>query len=132
MLVLDTHALLWWADDSGGLSATALAAIDAERERAGELVVSAISAWEITMLVEKQRLALSLSVDSWLSGVTAVEGVVFHPVDAVIGMKSATLPGPFHKDPADRMIVATARELGAPLVTADEKIRSYRHVRSIW
>lgn len=132
MLVLDTHALLWWVDDRGGLSTTARTAIDAERARAGELVVSAISAWEIAMLVEKHRLSLSLSVDTWLSRVAAVEGVLFYPVDATIGMKSAALPGPFHKDPADRMIVATARELGAPLVTADEKIRHYRHVRSIW
>ena len=54
------------------------------------------------------------------------------PVDNVIAVRSTELPGDFHKDPADRFIVATARKLSAPLVTADEKIRAYAHVRTIW
>lgn len=88
-----------------------------ERELgSGQIVVSAIAAWEIAMLVEREMLVLSMDVASWLTTVSAV-------VD---------LPGEFHKVPADRMIVATARKLAVPLVTRDEKIRAYKHVNTIW
>ena len=73
-----------------------------------------------------------MDVEEWLSAVEQIEAVNFVPVDNEIAVRSAQLPGEFHKDPADRIIVATSRKLGAPLVTADEKIRGYRHVRSIW
>ena len=84
------------------------------------------------MLVAKGRLALSMDVAEWLSYVGSIEAVNFVPVDNEIAVKSTELPGDFHKDPADRLIVATARKLAAPLVTADEKIRAYQHVRTIW
>src|SRR5574340_1068965 len=61
-----------------------------------------------------------------------IEAVRFVPVDNQVAVKSPELPGEFHKDPADRMIVATARRFAAPLVTADEKIRGYPHVKTIW
>jgi PIN domain nuclease of toxin-antitoxin system len=64
--------------------------------------------------------------------VSQVEAVSFVPVDNDIAVKSIELPGEFHKDPADRIIVATARKLGAPLVTVDDRIRSYPHVRTLW
>ncbi|MHB1675966.1 MAG: PIN domain-containing protein [Sulfuriferula sp.] len=67
-----------------------------------------------------------------MATVAKIEAVRFLPVDIDITMKSVALPGEFHKDPADRMIVATARKLGAQLVTKDEKIRKYRHVKTIW
>lgn len=131
MLVLDTHVLVWWAGGTGQLSRAAQKAIETEREAGGALIVSAISAWEIVMLVSRNRLALSLDAELWLSRVAEVEGVRFQAVDALIAMKSASLPGAFHKDPADRMIIATARALGAALVTADEKILQCPHVRTI-
>lgn len=132
MIVLDTHALIWWA--SGATEQLSVAAQDAiARELAGgQIAVSSISAWEVSMLIAKGRLALSMDVAEWLACVSQIESVSFVPVDNTIAVKSTELPGEFHKDPADRMIVATARKLAAPLVTADEKIRAYPHVRTIW
>ena len=132
MIVLDTHALLWWASGGGeALSAAAARAIDAELA-GGQIMVSSISAWELAMLVDRGRVALSMDIEEWLSVVSQVEAVSFVPVDNEIGVKSIALPGAFHKDPADRIIVATARKLAAPLVTADEEIRRYPHVRTLW
>lgn len=132
MIVLDTHVLLWWASgDKAQLSAAAGQAIE-EELNGGQIVASSISAWELAMLVSKDRLALSVDVEEWLSVVSQIETVSFVPVDNEIAVKSIELPGEFHKDPADRIIVATARKLAAPLVTADEKIRGYPHVRTIW
>lgn len=84
------------------------------------------------MLVAKGRIALSMDIAEWLSVVKQIEAVSFVPVDNDIAVKSVELPGTFHKDPADRIIVATARKLAAPLVTADDKIRDYPHVRVLW
>lgn len=84
------------------------------------------------MLVNGGRLTLTMDVEQWLDTARQIEQIRFVPVDNDIAVKSTRLPGEFHKDPADRMIVATARKLGAPLITADEKIRDYAHVKSIW
>lgn len=133
MIVLDTHALVWWVNGDSRLSKRAKTAIEREqRAEDGLILISAISAWEIAMLIEKGRLTLTMSVDDWLDVVSEVEGVRFVPVDVAIGVQSTRLPGEFHKDPADRMIVSLARHLNAPLLTADEKIRAYKHVRSVW
>lgn len=132
MIVLDTHVLIWWASgDETRLSAAARAAIAAELD-GGDVVVSSISAWEVAMLVARERLALAMDVSEWLAVVGHIEHVRFVPVDNELAVKSTELPGEFHKDPADRIIVATARKLAAPLITADEKIRAYAHVKSIW
>ncbi|MEJ2768134.1 type II toxin-antitoxin system VapC family toxin [Mycetohabitans sp. B46] len=123
MIVLDTHALVWWVNGDDALSKKAKAAIERERELdGGQIIVSAISAWEIAMLVEREKLVLSMDVASWLTTVSAIDAVRFVPVDVESGLKSIDLPGEFHKDPADRMIVATARKLAVPLVTRDEKM----------
>lgn len=131
MIVLDTHTLVWWVTGDATLSKKAKSVIDREQD-GGEIIISAISAWEISMLVEKDRLVLSMDVSSWLATVAEIEGVNFLPVDVEIANKSVVLPGEFHKDPADRMIVATARKLAVPVVTKDEKIQSYPHVKTIW
>lgn len=132
MIVLDTHVLLWWASgDKDPLSAAALKAIEDELN-GGRILVSSISAWEVAMLVAKGRIALSMDVAEWLSVVAQIEQVRFVPVDNEIAVKSIELPGEFHRDPADRIIVATARKLAAPLITADDKILAYPHVRTIW
>lgn len=132
MIVLDTHALIWWASGARDqLSSAATQAIEAELE-GGRIMVSSISAWELAMLVARGRIALSMDIGEWLSVLGEIAAVGFVPVDNDIAVKSASLPGEFHKDPADRIIVATARKLAAPLVTADEKIRAYPHVRTIW
>ena len=132
MIVLDTHVLLWWVSGSDELSVAAKKAIKRTLTQGSELIVSSISAWEVSMLIDKERLILSMDVESWFDEVSQIDGVRFLPVDNEIGIKSTVLPGDFHKDPADRMIVATARKLAVPLVTADEKIRNYEHVKTIW
>jgi PIN domain nuclease of toxin-antitoxin system len=131
VIVLDTHALVWWATGDKELSRKARAMIERELD-GGQIVISAISGWEIAMLVQRERLVLTMDVATWLATVEQIEAVHFVPVDVEVGLKSVDLPGEFHKDPADRMIVATARKLAAPLVTRDEKIRAYAHVKTIW
>jgi PIN domain nuclease of toxin-antitoxin system len=132
VIILDTHALLWWASgDKGQLSSAAMQAIEAELN-GGQILVSSISAWELAMLVAKGRIALSMDTEEWLSVISQIEEVSFVSVDNEIAVKSVELPGEFHKDPADRIIVATARKLAAPIVTMDDKIHDYPHVHTIW
>lgn len=131
MIVLDTHALVWWIGSDRHLSRAASSAIRNELS-GGSLCISAISVWEIGMLVSKGRLALGMDADEWLNAVLAIQGVTLLPLTAKAALDSSRLPGTFHGDPADRMIVATARIENAPLVTVDKRIRAYRHVRTIW
>ncbi|MCP4377740.1 MAG: type II toxin-antitoxin system VapC family toxin [bacterium] len=132
MIVLDTHALIWWVNGDVQLSPRARKAIEKELAGDGQILVSAITAWEIAMLVAKSRLALTMNIDDWLSTVASIEGVAFVPVDPYVAVQSVRLPGEFHPDPADRMIVALARHHSVPLVTADAKIQAYRHVKTVW
>ncbi|MFY3457768.1 twitching motility protein PilT [Achromobacter xylosoxidans] len=131
MIVLDTHALVWWAAGDSQLSRAAREAIEAEAQD-GEILVSAISAWEVAMLAKAGRLALTMDAAAWLDTVAEVPAIRFVPVDVRISVQSVDLPGEFHKDPADRIIVATARHHSVPLVSADLKIRDYPHVQTIW
>jgi len=132
MIVIDTHVLVWWVNGSNSLSDIAEKLIKETLDSDSEVIISSISAWEIAMLLKKGHLVLSMDVESWFDEVSQIDGVRFVPVDKEISIKSTMLPGEFHKDPADRMIVATARKLAVPLVTADEKIIHYEHVRTIW
>lgn len=84
------------------------------------------------MLVQHERLVLGTDIEAWLQTGAQIREVRFVPVDNVIALRSNSLPDVFHKDPADRIIVATARVLSVPLVTADERIRKYEHVKTIW
>jgi PIN domain nuclease of toxin-antitoxin system len=131
VIELDTPVLLWWISGDGPLSEMAARAIGRELA-GGQIVISSISAWELAMLVNKKRIVLSMDVREWLSIAGQIEAVRFLPMDNEICIESTALPGDFHKDPADRIIVATARRLAVPLVTADEKIHAYPHVRTLW
>ena len=131
MIVLDTHALVWWAAGDSQLSRAARKAIEAEVQD-GEILISAISAWEVAMLAKAGRLALTMDAAAWLDTVAQVPAIRFVPMDVRISVQSVDLPGEFHKDPADRIIVATARHHSVPLVSADLKIRDYSHVQTIW
>jgi PIN domain nuclease of toxin-antitoxin system len=139
VILLDTHALIWWADgDRQRLSAAALEAIDQEIESARlpggtpGLLVSAISCWEVAMLVNRGRLALSLDVERWLALLASYPAVRLLALEPAVAVAATRLPEPFHADPADRFLVAQARALAIPLLSADSKIRSYAHVRSVW
>ena len=139
MILLDTHVVIWWANgDRLRLSTNALAAIDDAIESAGQpggspgLLVSAISCWEVAMLVNRGRLALSLDVERWLALLASHPSVRLLALDPTVAVAATRLPEPFHADPADRFLVAQARALGIPLLSADNKIRSYASVRSLW
>ena len=133
MIVLDTHALVWWVSDPAQLPAKARRVIDDVVASGGDAVrVSAITAWEVAMLVTRGRLRLTLDVEAWIAHVEALPFVEFIPVDNRVALRAVRLEGFPHRDPADRMIVATALGLGATLVTADERILAYRPVRSVW
>ena len=93
--------------------------------------VSAISCWEIAKLVEYGRLELPTSLDEWFDQALDYPGVQLLALTPEIAIESTRLPGDFHRDPADQIIVATARVYGCPLVTSDEKIVNYPHVTTI-
>ncbi len=128
MIVLDTHAWLWWAAAPEKLSARARAAIEATPQRG----VCAISAWEIAMLVEKRRLRLDRDVLAWLLQALGEDGMVLLPLTPEISVGAAGLGRGFPGDPADRMILATARHFDAPLVTKDARLRSFPDLPAIW
>ena len=131
MIVLDTHVLIWWVDGADKLSRIAANIIKrAQAENA--IMISSITAWEIAMPVDRGRLTLTMDVSAWLSTVSRVRGIKFIPVDNPIAIGAVDLPGEFQKDPADRLIVATARRFGVPLVTQDRRIRSYPHLKTVW
>ena len=132
MIVLDTHALIRWVSADHQLSSRAKKTIEGELSSNGQVLISSITSWEIAMLVEKGRLSLTMDVGDWLNTVSMIEGVRFIPIDNAVAVQSVRLPGEFHSDPADRMITALARHYSAHLVTADKKIRSYKHVKTIW
>ena len=91
----------------------------------GQLWVSAISTWEVAMLAAKGRVVFSLDVQTWMTQALEVPGLRLVPLSPEIGVASASLPGNFHGDPADRILVATARALTARLATADRAILAY-------
>lgn len=132
MMVLDTHVLIWWVSGDEQLSPRARTAIEHELLGDAQLLVSAISAWEVAVLIAKGRLALTMDIDDWLATVASIEGVRFVAVEAELAVQSVRLPGAFHADPADRMIVALARHHSAPLLTADSRIQAYPHVKTVW
>ena len=132
MILLDTHVLLWWTGAvAPSLSVTAKVRLGEEVEN-GDIFVSTITTWEVAQLTLKGRLKMKLNLDHWLRDVEDHSRVHFIPIDNRIAVESNRLPGDFHRDTADRFIVATARIHGMELLTADDKIRAYPHVRTIW
>src|ERR1700754_2794486 len=120
MIMLDTHALVWWHNGSTRLSRKANTAI-AHETQSGSIVMSAFSFWEIALLVEHNRLALPLDLTSWLASVETLDRMRFIPVDNQITVASVELPAGLPRDPADRIIVATTMLPDLPIVTADQK-----------
>ena len=131
MILLDTHALIWWISDINKIPAKARLAIQNEVKK-GQLGISSISLWEICMLVKKGRLKLSMNLDSWLQKVESLPILTFIPVDNYIAKTSVSIDSDALKDPADRIIVATALQSGLTLITGDQKIRKCGLVKIIW
>lgn len=129
--LLDTHAWIWWVTEDARLSPAASRTI-AKAQAAESLLVSLISIWEVAKKVEKGQLVLDRPVDDWLDLAMTRPGLHLVELTRSILVESCRLPQPFHGDPADQLIVASARAREAAIVTRDERVRSYSHVRSIW
>jgi PIN domain nuclease of toxin-antitoxin system len=125
MLLLDTHALIWMVTKAP-ISVASLAAIR-EAASKGELLVSPVSAWEIGLLAAARgsSIAFRPTPKRWLQRALSMPGVRLTPLAPEAAIEAAFLPGPLHRDPADRLLIATARDLGAPLVTRDALILAY-------
>lgn len=132
MILLDTHALLWWSEVEPSRLSEEAERVLASSLAPGALKISTITSWEISMLVAKGRLGLNFDVLGWTESLAALSFVEFIPIDNRIAVEANQLPGDFHRDPADRLIVATARLLDMPLLTADTKILDYPFVQTIW
>lgn len=128
MILLDTHAWIWWVDESPALPMAARRSID----NADVIGIPAICCWELAMLVSKQRLRLNMDVDAWMDVALTRPKVQLVPLTPAIAVLSTRLPGEFHGDPADRLIVASSLSLKFPLVTRDEKITDWGFVTVCW
>ena len=125
LVLLDTHVWVWLLNrDAALVSSAALDAIQAAAAR-GAARVSVISAWEVATLEAKGRLRFTVSCEEWVQRGLAAPGISVAPLTPDIALASTRLPDGFHGDPADRILVATARQLGATLVTADGRIQEY-------
>jgi PIN domain nuclease of toxin-antitoxin system len=127
VIVLDTHIWVWWTHTAPQLPPAYLAYIQANEAQG--IGISAISCWEVAKLVEYNRLTLPLPVADWLDQALAYPGVHLLELTPQIAVASTQLPGTFHRDPADQIIVATARVYDCPLVTLDGRIQNYPHVQ---
>lgn len=123
MILLDTHAVIWLAAGTE-LTDSARDAIETARNNGGVLV-STVSAWEIGALVRKGRLRFDLPPSAWMARFLTGAGVRSIPLSTGAAIGASELPDPLHGDPADRLLIATARELGVPLMTRDRLIRDY-------
>lgn len=123
MILLDTHVLVWLDEGGPRLGKSALRRLDAEFG-AGNLAVSAISFWEISMLVQKGRLEMRLAMDVWRKELLE-NGLYEIPLDGAIAIRAGDLQN-FHGDPADRLIVATALQTSSILMTADQRILAWK------
>lgn len=124
-LLLDTHIWLWYAEGiSERLRPPSVKKLDDAR-RADGLVVSAISVWEIGVLSAKGRIQISVPLRDWVENALGVPGILFAPLDAAAAAESTLLPGELHEDPADRILIATARTRNIPLATRDDDILKY-------
>jgi PIN domain nuclease of toxin-antitoxin system len=132
VILLDTHALVWWVTDPSRVPDRAARLLASALEAGDTICVSSISIWEIAMLVARNRLVLTIDVDVWLSRVEALSFLTFVPVDNRIATRAVHLDGFARRDAADRMIVATAIGIGATLITADSVLRSYDRVQTVW
>ena len=131
MIIIDTHVWLWLLHDPSQLSNAVRAQIEIEEAQNG-ILVSAISVWEIAVKSSLGKLALPLPIEDWYALAKSHSGIVIEALNPEDAISSTQLPGDFHKDPADRIIVAMARRYDVPLITCDNNILKYPHVKTIW
>ena len=130
MILVDTHVVVWLALDQTQISKKARAAIDEARETGEGLAISDITLLEMTLLSSKKRIRFDTSLESFLAEVE--RRFIVLPISGHICVRSLSLPSSYPKDPADRIIGATALVEGVPLITADREIRNSRALQTIW
>jgi PIN domain nuclease of toxin-antitoxin system len=130
MILVDTHVVTWLAFDQGQLSKKARAAIDNARQNGNGLAISDITLLELATLASRGRIRLEISLESFLREVEA--RFVVLPISGRACVRALSLPAAYPKDPADRIIGATALVEGLSLVTADREIRRSRALHTIW
>jgi len=127
VIVLDTHIWVWWVHGDSQLSQSRQERL--QKSESDGLGISVISCWEVAKLVEYGRLVLPVSVEEWIRQALLYPGIELLDLTPRIAVESTQLPAPFHRDPADQIIVATARVHSCPLMTVDDKIVNYPHVQ---
>ncbi len=131
MILLDTHAWIWFVSNPELISTHAMEKIN-EAVHKKAVLISSISVWEVSLLVKRNRLSLTLDLKEWISRSESLPFFSFLPVDNEIAHKSVLLPPPLHDDPADRIIIASAIIKNAILITKDKKMQNYPKVKSLW
>jgi len=126
--LLDTHIWVWMVDDPRRISDHILPIVSNAENY--PLCLSAISVWEVAKKVSLGKLQMSIPVRDWVMKATRSPFIDLVPLSIEVSLESTMLPGDFHRDPADQMIVATARYLDLVLLTADQKIIEYKHVKT--
>lgn len=129
MIVLDTHIWVWWAHATEQLTGPQVQII--QSNETDVIGVSAISVWEVAKLVEWRRLELPCPLNEWFNKALSYPGIRLLELTPEIAIGSTQLPGEFHRDPADQIIVATARVYDCPLITSGSKILTYPHVKTV-
>lgn len=128
-ILLDTHAWIWLTQGIE-LSSKVVSKIDAAAT-AGKLYLAAISVWELSMLEAKGRIEMQTHVEVWTEQALSIRGLSLLPLTAPIALAASRLPGNFHGDPADRLIVATARYHQLQLATRDQKILNWAQTEDL-
>ena len=129
--MLDTHTWIWWHMNPKKLSQKVKKIIK-NTNSYDEILLSAISPWEFSKLLEKKKIGISCDPEDWINSALDMPKFRLIPLSPVLSYRSTVLPQPFHNDPADQIIVATAREENATILTKDERILAYDNVRSLW
>lgn len=129
--LLDTHVWIWWYMNPENLSQNVIDLIK-DSSIYDRLLVSAISPWEFCNLIEKKRLFIHGDAKDWLAQAFDLPKLELTPLSPIIAYESTMLPQPFHNDPADQIIAATAILENATIVTKDELLHHYQHLKCIW
>lgn len=125
MIVLDTHIFLWLINGNKEITTSGYLSVINKAIKYNSIIIPAICLWEISMLVSKQRIILHENTLDWLKNATSAPGISVYPISPDVAYESTILPGAFHGDPADRMIVATTRVINGTLLTFDKEIITY-------
>ena len=130
MILLDTHTWIWSHSATKLLSDNVKKII--QTTRTDQRAIASISIWEFAMMVTKRRIAVKIDPKLWLYNAISMSGLQVIELTPEIAMESCNLPDDFHRDPTDRIIVATARTHNLTLLTKDKKIIEYPHVKALW